>query len=204
MSDHINRPVLVLNRHWLAVHVCTVRRALSLLYQELAHVVTEDYQTHTFESWRELSKYGERHGLKSDDYIKTPQFRLRVPRVIVLGRYQSSPPRTVRFNRRNIYLRDGYRCQYCGCRPAHDDLTIDHVMPRSRGGRSTWENVVLACTKCNTKKGDKLPAECGMHLMSHPKRPPWLATLRIVPSPDDRSIWEHFVDSAYWETNLKE
>ncbi|MBI3736097.1 HNH endonuclease, partial [Candidatus Sumerlaeota bacterium] len=176
MTMKINRPVLVLNRHLLAVHICTVKRAISLVYQELAHIVTEDYQTHSFESWRELSQYAEAHA----EMIRTPQFQIRVPQVIVLGRYQNSPPRTVRFNRRNIYMRDHYQCQYCGCHPDRDDMTIDHIIPRSRGGKSTWENVTLACTNCNTRKGDRLPAECGMHPLTQPKRPSWMATLRVI------------------------
>ncbi len=200
MIATLNRPVLVLNKHWLAVHICTVRRALSLVYQGLARIVTEDYETYDFESWRELSEYGKNHGLM----ISTPNFQLRVPQVVVLGRYQSAPPRTVRFNRRNIYMRDGYRCQYCGIKPAHDDMTVDHVIPRSRGGKSVWENVVLACTSCNTKKGNQFPGECEMHPLAKPVRPSWMATLRIIPNGDDRTVWERFVDSAYWETNLRE
>lgn len=200
MTEAINRPVLVLNRHWGAVHICTVRRALSLVYQELARFVTEDYETYDFESWRELSQYGQAH----TDMIRTPSYQIRVPQVIVLGRYQHTPPRTVRFNRRNIYIRDGNRCQYCGCNPSRDDMTIDHVIPRSRGGKSTWENVLLACTKCNTKKGDRLIHECNMIPLSQPKKPTWMATLRILPNPEDRSVWERFVDKAYWETNLQE
>ncbi len=200
MQAAVQRPVLVLNRHWLAVHVCTVKRAISLVYQEMAQIVNENYQTYDFDSWRELSKFGEDHA----EMIRTPQFQIRAPKVIVLGRYQNSPPRTVRFNRRNIYMRDRHMCQYCGTHPNRDDLTIDHIIPRSRGGRSTWENVVLACTRCNTKKGNRLPNECGMHPMTTPKRPSWMSTLRIIPGGEDRTVWERFVDSAYWETNLKE
>jgi len=200
MTEIINRPVLVLNRHWLAVHVCTAKRAIALVYQQLAQVVTEDYHTYDFESWRELSRYGEEHELM----IRTPGFRLRVPRVIVLCHYQRTPPRTVRFNRRNIFLRDAHMCQYCGCRPSNDDLTIDHILPRSRGGKSSWENVVVACVRCNTKKGNHLPNECGMHPLTQPRKPSWLAALRLAPAHDDRSVWERFVDSAYWEVDLNE
>lgn len=200
MSLAIERPVLVLNRHWLAVHVCTVRRAVSLVYQSLARIVTEDYQTYDFESWRELSAAAREQEL----LIRTPNYQLCVPKVIVLGRYNNSPPRKVRFNRRNIFLRDDYQCQYCGAHPKRDDLTIDHVIPRSRGGRSTWENVVLACTKCNTKKGDRLLNECGMTPLNKPKRPSWLSTLKIIPGPNERDTWERFVDSAYWETSLRD
>lgn len=196
----LNRKVLVLNKYWVAVHVCTVRRALMLIYQELARVVAEDFETYTFESWRELSQ------LKAGQHprIHTPTFELLLPRVIVLSRYQRCPPRTVKFNRRNIFLRDHYTCQYCGVKPREDDLTIDHVIPRSRGGRTTWENVVLACVRCNTRKGNHLPGECSMTPMRTPHKPAWINTLHPPLDHSDRTFWEKFVDLAYWETRLHE
>ncbi|HOE97445.1 MAG TPA: HNH endonuclease, partial [Candidatus Sumerlaeota bacterium] len=196
-----NHQVLVLNRYWVAVHVCTVRRALTLVFQELARIVSEDFQTYDFESWRELSQFGR----DAHPVIHTPNFSLLVPHVIVLSRYHRVPPRTVKFNRRNIFLRDQYCCQYCGRRPHESELSIDHVVPRSRGGTSRWENVVLACVACNTKKGNRLLAECGMQLIRPPRKPAWLSTLQQVHLTDDnRSLWEKFVDIAYWETNLRE
>ncbi|MCH8332940.1 HNH endonuclease [Candidatus Sumerlaeota bacterium] len=200
-SDLSNRLVLVLNKHWLAVHICTVRRAVSLLYQDLARVVTEDYQTFDFESWIERDTS---NGASSRLFIGTPSFRLILPHVIVLQRYQRSPPRAVRFNRRNIYLRDRYQCQYCGQTPGRADLTIDHVIPRSRGGRSVWQNVAVACTVCNTKKGNRLPAECGMVPRVTPKRPSWMTTLRVIPTSAERSAWGRFIDSKCWQTSQAE
>jgi 5-methylcytosine-specific restriction endonuclease McrA len=196
----LNQQVLVLNKHWVAVHICTVRRALTLLFQELARVVTEDMQTYDFESWRELSEYADSHYPR----IHTPNFEMLLPRVIVLSRYQKCPPRNVKFNRRNIFIRDRHTCQYCGVKPPEDDLTIDHIIPRSRGGRTVWENVVLACTACNTQKGSRLPVECGMHPLRPPKKPSWVAVLNVHLDDDNRSLWQKFVDTAYWETNLHE
>lgn len=196
----LNRKVLVLNKHWVAVHVCTVRRALTLVFQDWARVVTEDYETYDFESWRELSQFK----AGSHPMIHTPTFHLMLPRVIVLSRYHRCPPRVVKFNRRNIFVRDNFRCQYCGCVPREDDLTIDHVIPRSRGGRTTWENVVLACTRCNTRKGNHLPNECGMQPQRAPHRPSWLGALHPPLDHDDRSLWQKFIDVAYWETRLHE
>ena len=197
----LDRQVLVLNKHWIAVHICSVRRALSLVFQELARVVTEDFQAHDFNSWRELSLYAR----QAHPLIHTPNFNLLVPQVIVLLRYQRVPPRTVKFNRRNIFLRDRHQCQYCGCKPPENELTIDHVIPRSRGGKSAWENVALACVACNTRKGSHLLSECGLHLIRPPKKPYWLATLRHVQLDDDnRTLWQRFVDTAYWDLNLHE
>ncbi len=197
----LNRQVLVLNRHWVAVHVCSVRRALTLVFQELARVVTEDFETHDFESWRELSQYAR----QAHPLIHTPCFPLLLPQVIVLSRYQRVPPRNVKFNRRNIFLRDQNQCQYCGCRPREDDLTIDHVVPKSRGGQTAWENIVLACTACNARKGSRLPAECAMTPLRAPKKPPWTITLRHLRIDEDHlTLWQKFLDSAYWEAKLHE
>lgn len=208
-----DRHVLVLNKHWLAVHICTVRRAMSLLYQGVAHVVADDYQIYDFETWRGLSnrngngvngaKTANGHGTNGHAHemmIHTPRFQLRVPQVIVLARYQRNPPRTVRFNRRNIYIRDRFQCQYCGAAPDREDLTIDHVTPRSRGGRSVWENVVTACARCNAKKGDRLPGECGMQPRTTPRCPSWLATLRSVRNEEERMVWKQFIETRHWQS----
>lgn len=183
------------------MHICSVRRAISLVFQELARVVAEDFHTHDFGSWREVSEFGE----DANPLIHTPNFNLLAPQVIVLSRYQRVPPRTVKFNRRNIFLRDRFQCQYCGARPPEGELTIDHVIPRSRGGRSEWTNVALACVPCNTRKGSRLLQDCGMRLQRPLKKPNWLATLRRVHlDEDNRSLWQKFVDTAYWDLNLRE
>ena len=197
----LNRQVLVLNKHWTAVHVCSVKRALSLVFQEVARIVSDDFQTHDFESWRDLSEFANR----KVPVLHTPHFQMMLPQVIVLQGYNRMPPRTVKFNRRNIFQRDQYTCQYCGCQPRDTELTIDHVLPRSRGGRTTWENVVLACVRCNTTKGNRLPCECNMHPQRPPRKPTWLQTLaRLDHAEDNRSVWQKFVDTAYWETKLLE
>jgi 5-methylcytosine-specific restriction endonuclease McrA len=196
----LSRGVLVLNRHWTAVHVCTVRRAMALLCQDLARVVTEDYQAHTFDSWRDLSEMEPGDG----PHIHTPRFALRVPDVIVLARYNRVPPRRVRFNRRNIFLRDNFACQYCGARPPRDELTLDHVVARARGGASTWGNVVVACVACNMKKGSRLLEQTHLNLRRTPKRPHWLSCVNVAPGRRGRSVWQRFVDNAYWTASLEE
>lgn len=197
----LSQGVLVLNRSWVAVHVCSVKRALSLVCQDYARVVSEDYRIHDFQSWRTVSAAVEQTG---NQFIYTPNFRIMVPEVILLTTFNRMPPRTVKFNRRNIYLRDEYTCQYCGVRPVKEDLTIDHVIPRSRGGKSTWENVVLACQSCNTRKGSKSVEGAGMHLTKTPRRPHWLATLRDSLRGPERPVWQRFVDAAYWNVPLEE
>jgi 5-methylcytosine-specific restriction endonuclease McrA len=193
----LNQGVLVLNRSWLAVHVCDVRRALALLVLGLARVVTEEFETHDLESWEELSRCAEGR------MLRTPRFKLLVPEVIVLTHYNAVPPRRVKFSRRNIFERDHFTCQYCERMPPRSELSIDHVVPRSRGGTTTWTNVVLACTECNARKRDHLPSESGMRPRRPPVEPPWRpgAGFRVAAH---RRSWQRFVDAAYWDLRLEE
>ncbi len=197
----LSQGVLVLNKNWVAVHVCSVRRAVSLVVQDCARIIADDYQIYDFDSWRELSQHVENH---RNDFIHTPNFQLLVPEVILLTAFGRMPPRTLKFNRRNIYMRDRYTCQYCGTKPPKDELTIDHIVPRSKGGRSAWANVVLACQSCNSRKGSLTLAESGLRLVRTPKKPHWMATLRNTLRGPDRPLWQKFVDAAYWNVALEE
>lgn len=199
MQSLLNESVLVLNRHWTAVHVTSARRALVLLAADHARVVADDYAVHDFQSWREVSEF-----LEEAARIATPSFQIAIPEVIILRNFHRFPPRQVKFSRRNIYLRDNYTCQYCGVMPPKDELTIDHVLPRSRGGRSTWDNVVLACIRCNTRKGSHLPHEASMKMLTQPHKPHWLACSQFNFRAQERSMWQRFLDNAYWNLPLKE
>ncbi|MEM6291747.1 MAG: HNH endonuclease [Myxococcota bacterium] len=106
---------------------------------------------------------------------RTVSREFEVPAVVRLLRSVKVRPMYVRFSRENVYMRDGYVCQYCGDKFRHKELTLDHVVPRCRGGRTTWKNIVACCVKCNRRKGSKSPEEAGMPLLSRPSRPRWLA-----------------------------
>ncbi len=199
MQSMLNHNVLVLNRHWTAVHVTSARRALVLLYGDHARVVVDDYSTYDFETWRELTEV-----MSQVEKITTPTFEIAVPEVIMLTQFNRFPPRQLKFSRRNIYLRDSHTCQYCGKIPHKEELTIDHVLPRSRGGKTTWENVVLACIRCNMKKGSKLLQESGLRLLNHPVKPHWLACSQFHQKLPASSLWQKFLDRAYWDTQLDE
>lgn len=172
----IQSSVLALNRLYVAVHVISVRRAFCLLYKNLAEVVAlEDgaYRAYDFDGWREVSEL--RHELNDhgdhDDWIQSVNFAILVPRVVRLLRYERLPRNVVKFNRRNIFLRDENRCQYCGRKFGTHKLSLDHVLPRSRGGPTTWENIVCACLDCNVRKGGRTPQEAGMNLVQVPRKP---------------------------------
>ena len=129
--------------------------------------------------------------------------KLLVPEIILLTHYNAVPPRRVKFSRRNIFERDRFTCQYCGRTPARNDLSIDHVVPRSRGGSTTWSNVVLACTECNARKRDRVPRAAGMRLQRTPREPAWHPGSGFRLSVRRRS-WQRFVESIYWDLKLDE
>ena len=199
----LDRPVLVLNRLWQAVNICTARRAFNLLYEGHAQVVDarddgeRNFLTHDFESWRDLSARSPEPVM-----IRGVSMNIRVPRVIVLSLFDRLPKKEVKFTRHNIFERDANTCQYCGRVFDRKDLNLDHVLPRDKGGLTTWENVVCSCIRCNTRKGNKLPHEVHMALIRKPKRPKWQPFLHLTwGGPPDES-WKHFVDVAYWNVEL--
>lgn len=195
----LNESVLVLNRNWIAIHICDARRALVMLFQDLARVVNENYETLDFESWRDLSRFA-----NDDEVVHTPRYPLMIPQVIKLTLYNRFPPLRVKFSRRNIYMRDRNQCQFCGARPPRENMTIDHVIPRSRGGKTGWENVVLACSQCNARKGSRSLKQCGMSLIRKPRKPHWLLSGHPSFTPENRPLWQKFVDEAYWNVALEE
>ena len=182
----LNSSVLVLNRSYLPIHVTSVRRAFSLIYQDVARAVDEEYQTFDFESWQRLAP-------QEEDGIGTPGGALRVPRVIVLSHYDRVPKRHVRYSRANVFTRDKYTCQYCGERPPRSQLNLDHVIPRALGGRTTWENVVCSCVECNRDKGGRTPEQARIHLRRLPARPRWSPLMNIAANGTRYSEWRPFL-----------
>ena len=197
----LNTSVLVLNRSYLPIHVTSVRRAFALIYQGIARAVDEQYQTFDFEGWRQLAV------ARDAEAIGTSSGPIRVPRVIVLIAFDRVPKRHVRFSRINIYARDNFTCQYCGMRYPRSELNLDHVIPRSLGGRSTWDNVVCSCLECNRRKGGNTPAQAGLSLRRPPARPRWTPLMNLMLSSVRYNEWRPFlnlVDASYWNTELAE
>lgn len=197
----LNSSVLVLNRSYLPIHVTSVRRAFSLLYQGIARVVDEQYQTFDFEGWQQLAV------ARDSDAIGTSSGPIRVPRVIVLVAFDRLPKRHVRFSRINLMARDNFQCQYCGLKPARAELNLDHVVPRALGGRSTWQNVVTSCVECNRRKGGRTPRQARMKLRSRPVRPRWTPLMNLMLSSVRYKEWRPFlnvVDASYWNVELAE
>ena len=194
----LNASVLVLNRFYVAVHVISVRRAVCLLFRDLAeviHVENGQYYNYDFARWVELSEMLSAERDAHSDWINSIRFPLQVPRIIRLFDYDRMPRKTLRFSRRNIFARDGYRCMYCYKRFPMQQLSLDHVVPRSRGGTTDWENIVTSCVHCNVKKGGRTPHEAQMGLMRQPERPKRSPLLSSKLRNPKYYVWKVFLDS---------
>jgi len=192
----LERPTLVLNRNWQPVNVATVARSLVMLWNESARVVDpHDFRLYTWADWSQLKP--------SEDelFIRGVSLRLRVPEVITLTAYDRLPSASVAFSRRNVFKRDHFACQYCGVQPGAEELSIDHVIPRSQGGTSTWENCVLSGIACNKRKADRAPQHAGMKLRKQPARPRWKPI--YAAHPIRIASWSKFISEAYWNVELE-
>ena len=203
MSASLNKQVLVLNRLWQPVNMCSARRAITLVFLGHAHVVGTDkddqYFTHDVDSWLERSLDPQDRSV-----VRSVSRQFRIPEIIVLSLFDRLPKKQVKFTRENIYRRDGYRCQYCDKRFEPKDLNLDHVIPRDKGGRSTWDNVVTSCIPCNTRKANKLPAEAQMFPKREPKAPSWRPLFSTTERPLPCDSWGHFIDLNEKDVSLSE
>ena len=188
-----NERILVMNKGWSPIAVTTVRRGMSLVFREHARIVHhETFEMFSWERWldQRSSPLGDGEIVPSG-FIRTVSLKIELPQVITLSSYNGVPSRQIPFSRRTLFKRDGYQCQYCGVRPGTGALTIDHVMPRSRGGATDWLNCVVSCVRCNVRKGARTPDEAGLILHRHPFRPNWVEDL--LTGEDIPAAWEKFV-----------
>jgi len=212
VSAALSANVLVLNKYYQAIRVINVRRAFSMLCREMAEVIHIETDAATgksqwlnlkFDDWRELSEIKREFEPEQYDWIHTVRFQIAVPRIIRLLGYDKLPRQDVKFNRRNIYARDSSKCQYCGRKFPTTDLSLDHVVPRSQGGKSTWDNIVCCCIKCNVKKGGRTPEQARMHLITKPVKPKRSPVINIRLADERYGSWKQFLDNAYWTVELK-
>ena len=211
LSPALSANVLVLNKYYQAIRVVNVRRAFTLLCKQMAEVVHIDtdakgqsrWQNFNFESWQEVSAVKAEFEPDGFDWIHTVRFQIAVPKIIRLLVYEKLPRQDVKFNRRNIYARDSNKCQYCGRKFPTTELSLDHVKPKSQGGRSSWENIVCCCLKCNVKKGGRTPEQAHMHLITKPVKPKRSPVINIRLADERYASWKQFLDNAYWTVELK-
>lgn len=198
--------VLVLNKHYMAIRIVGVRRAFSLLFRQIAEVVSFEqgaYSAYDFQSWCDVSQFKRDFEPDGQDWVSTVNFYIAAPRIVRLLFYDHLPRNDVKFNRRNIFARDKNCCQYCGKRVRTSELSLDHVIPRSMGGKSVWSNIVCACTRCNARKGGRTPKEAGLSLITKPIKPKHNPLVNIHLGHQRYRSWKQFLDHAYWSVELK-
>lgn len=168
----VDEPALVLNRNWQPVTFLPIKVCIATVMRDMASIMCPtSYYLMNLDEWMERE-------VETDRVIKTAGRPIPAPEVIVLKRYGERPPRKISFCRPNLYRRDDYSCQYCGAELPGRKLTIDHVLPRSKGGPTTWENCVAACKRCNEIKADKTPREARMRPKKTPQKPTWKPGIR--------------------------
>lgn len=160
--------VLVLNQDYTPLTVCSVQRAFTLIFLQKAEMLSE---------------------IKSQK-IRSISHTFPCPSVIKITRYINIPYKSVMLSRQNIFKRDNGKCQYCGTTKG---LTLDHVIPRSKGGKSTWNNLVTACQKCNSKKGSLTPEKAGMSLAKKPTKPSYITFLKMTLA-SSREDWAQYLE----------
>jgi len=199
--------VLKLNSNYSPIGVCTARDAFELIYSNRAEVVNvEDgnYTTYDFNSWAEISEL--KHELEEyndlDEFVFTSYLTLQIPRVVRTTEFSHVPHRSVKLSRKNIYSRDKNTCQYCGKVLKPSKITLDHVIPKSQGGRNSWKNLVCSCIECNHKKGPRTPKEAHMKLLHKPIEPKFVDAININFEDDKYSMWDYFISNSYWNTEI--
>jgi 5-methylcytosine-specific restriction endonuclease McrA len=196
----------------MALRIINVRRAFSLLCKhdeadnpvaEIVNIEDGRYVSYNFADWTELSAFRREFEPTRHDWIKTVRLYIAVPRIIRVLTFAKLPKQDVKFNRRNLFARDNNTCQYCGRRFPTSQLSLDHVIPRSRGGAASWENIVCACLKCNVRKGGRTPHEAHLQLIREPTKPRRNPVVSITLSDHRYASWKQFLDTAYWDVELK-
>lgn len=205
MEAALDQPVLVLNRLWQAVNVIGAKRAFALLARGHANVVhhhDEDFRVFSMMDWIDFSRHNP--PLAAVEAVHTPTRVIRLPRVILLTFFDKLPCKELKLTRNNVFERDKNQCQYCSKTFSREELNLDHVIPRHHGGKTTWENIVCSCIKCNTRKANRLPHEAGMRLIRKPGKPKWRPVISLVLGNQHREMWKDFLDLAYWNVELDE
>jgi 5-methylcytosine-specific restriction endonuclease McrA len=183
--------ILVLNRAYIPVHIIDWKKAISLIYQESAKPLDRDLITYSFNEWLEFSK-----DYINKDYpkVNTVNNQIAIPEIIILKNYDRLPIRDVKFSRQTLFERDNFKCYLCNESFERKDLTIDHIVPRSKGGKTSWENTISCCKSCNYLKGDKDLSQLNLKPFFMPKKPRWISPLNRVSSNSSLESWTKFMD----------
>lgn len=183
-------PVLVLNASYIPIHVIEWTKAISLIYNDKVKCLDFDYVGYTLKEWLPFSS-------RTKEYyvLRSPNMAIALPEIVVTKTFvKMRKEKGVTFSRQNILSRDNHTCAYCGKLFAIKDLTLDHILPSSKGGKTVWSNIITACKKCNNVKADRTPEQAGMPLLFHPTKPQWQGGA-IKRFPECHS-WEKFLGNV--------
>jgi 5-methylcytosine-specific restriction endonuclease McrA len=168
----LNKKILVLDKNYQPIRIVNVRGAIYLVFREAANVIDEDYNVFELREWMRHSRH--RHLIdKEFNVLRSVDNAFGIPDIIILRNFIQKRPRESVCTKMNVFMRDLYECQYCGLKMCNSDATLDHVVPRSRGGTITWYNAVASCKDCNNRKGHKTLVDSGMKLKKHPSALVW-------------------------------
>lgn len=204
MADPLSFRVLVLNRLWQAVHITIARRALALL--SLGHARVLSPYEESWQVWPALEWITQSHRhptANNDEFVQTVHHPIRVPKIIILNSYDRLPLKQAQLNRESILERDAYRCQYCGKTLPSKQLNLDHVYPRERGGRMSWENIVTSCIPCNSSKGNRTPSEAHMRLLRKPFQPKSRPFVSYIVGQQIQAEWAAFLRSKHEDSSVE-
>lgn len=189
--------VLVLNSYYLAIKVFSAKDAITALVGDRAQVIDDNYIKYNFHQWVRACQdmiVSEEVLAKYSGVIRSPSTVLIIPQVIMFPNTEFVDMNTsIRYSRKNILERDAYTCQYCEKRYDRSNLTLDHVIPKSKGGKSTWLNIVTACKLCNQKKGNRLLSELKWTLRKAPHYPRWKSHIGTPFKLNKKQYWEKFL-----------
>jgi len=185
--EKLEKPVLVLNKLWMPIRVIATIRAFTLLFAGKASAVdVSDYSVFTWDEWSEIIPEAD------EQVIQTANSSIKIPEVIVLSNYDKLPKKGMKLTKRHIFLRDNFTCQYSGEKVSRKTGDIDHIFPKSRGGKTSWENLVVCSKKINRQKADKTPQEAGLTLLKKPGKPE-PQVIYIDPRMDMPESWGKFI-----------
>lgn len=201
LPSSLQNPTLVLNKGWMPVNIVTAYDAVTKTFQGKAKIIdpSMDFQQFNWNDWEKLRPKDDEQGIRAGRGLV-----FRIPWVILLKKFDKLHNRGVNFSRRELYRRDDFQCQYCGDRPGSKELSVDHIVPRSQGGQTTWENCVVACVECNSRKADYSLRQIGMRLLKKPCKPHHkLYRGSRNHMPVAWKSWEHLISESYWEVELE-
>lgn len=190
--NHKKPDVLVLNKGGSAIHIIDWQKAMSLMFQGAVRILDRDYVNYEYPDWLVFSE------LYSDSYptIGTVTGKIVIPEIIALKVYDRLPTRDVKYSRQTLFERDHFVCAYCGEKFDKKKLTIEHIVPRDQGGKTTWMNTITACFACNNKKANRTPEQARMPLKYSPRKPEWFSPFNNLKPDHPCKSWNHFMQKV--------